>query len=258
MSVLNSWCERLFLFSFTVLITIILLDYKFYFLPINGLWLLLYLFLCIIVTIWITFVNIQKLLQKTTPYDYNLEVNKLYKKLKSVYLLFQTFSSISPTKKTPVKVEEKNEANNSNGSQTPKTEHRSLIDSQMVQSGTVLKTKDVKLTELSIDERIDILVRDIEDKFISRWYNEISKDESFPIESKNLMEGVARRVLQVSVQMDGSKLVCGALVILLKHLKEYRKALKRVNKNGGSIESVYRYEKLNNSLSKTGAPQTKM
>lgn len=240
MSFLNSWCGRLFLLSFTVLITIILLDYKFYFLPINGLWLLLYISMCSIVTIWITFVNIQKLLQKTTPYDYNLEVNKVYKKLKSVYLLFRTFSHTSTTAKTSTKVEEENEANNRNGSQTPKTEHRSLFDSQMVQPASVLKTKDVKLTELSIDERIDILVRDIEEKFISRWYNEISKDESFSTESKILMEGIARRVLQVSIQMDGSKLVCGALVILLKHLKEYRKAIKRVKKNGGSIESVYR------------------
>lgn len=234
MSILNSWCERFFIFSLFILISIFLADLKFYFLPINGLCLFLYVFLIIIFTIWLLCVLIQKLLQINVPFEYDFEKNRKFLKVKQIYKLLQ-----SPfLKSMPQKFVNSSEI----PSQTPNIEGRTVIDSVPIEQPNDKRSFQLNFArkEKSIDERIDILVHDIEQRFISKWYSLISNEDIFPAESKILLEGIVRRILQVSVQLDCSKLVCGALVVLLKHLKEYRRAVKRVNKHGGSIESVYR------------------
>lgn len=49
-----------------------------------------------------------------------------------------------------------------------------------------------------------------------------------------------RRFLQIVVQIDNKKLVHGILIILLKHIKEFRKTEKRQKNSCKSLEDSYR------------------
>lgn len=212
MSTINSWCGRICTLSFTTIITIHLLDYKSNTLPLNGLWLVLYTLIIIISTVWLSCFIIQKLLQQNQVFEYDFDKNAQLRNLRNVCRMIQVpFLKTEPKKVTKVKK-------------------------------IVPEVKSLKC----IDERIELFANDIEQRFISKWYQYVSDEKSFPKESKTLLENVSRRVLQVSVQVDSGKIACGILVILLKHLKEYRKATKRALKTDSNIEDVYRYSHVAN------------
>lgn len=94
----------------------------------------------------------------------------------------------------------------------------------------------------NIDERIDEFVEDVEKRFVANWYREISDDQQFLVETRRLLDEVIRRFLQVVIMVDNKALMQGTLVILLRHIKEFKKSLKRSQKNPGTIgmEDVYR------------------
>ncbi|XP_017781714.1 PREDICTED: uncharacterized protein LOC108566375 isoform X2 [Nicrophorus vespilloides] len=99
-----------------------------------------------------------------------------------------------------------------------------------------------KVQEAKIDDRIDDFVNDIERNYIRKWYTVyVSTDEAFLKESRNLIDIIVRRFLQISTQINSDRLILRILVVLLKHIKEYRRATKRYKSIGGSIESHYRY-----------------
>lgn len=86
------------------------------------------------------------------------------------------------------------------------------------------------------------LALDIDRFFISRWYCNISPDQNFPMESKVFVQEVLTRVTEVALQMNSKSLLHGVLNIFLKHLKEFRRGLKRQDKYKVAIEDVYRYK----------------
>lgn len=88
--------------------------------------------------------------------------------------------------------------------------------------------------------RIQELTNDIDKYFISKWYSNISKDNDFTEESKLFLEEVINRLAEVQLSVNTKVLLHGFLNIYLKHLKEFRRSLKRKEKYSGSIEELYR------------------
>lgn len=99
--------------------------------------------------------------------------------------------------------------------------------------------KRAPLTDL--EERISEFSSDIEKQFVRKWFKHITDDELFCEECRVIIADATRRFLQIVVLVDGKQLLHGVLIVLLKHLKEYRRSRRRCEKNGGSIEQAYRF-----------------
>ncbi|CAH0554955.1 unnamed protein product [Brassicogethes aeneus] len=90
-------------------------------------------------------------------------------------------------------------------------------------------------------EAVKKLAEDIDKYFITKWYRYISVNNDFTAESKCVLEDVLNRLSEVLMQVNSKKLLHGILNIYLKHLKEFRRTLKRKEKYGGEIGELYRY-----------------
>ncbi|KAK5638239.1 hypothetical protein RI129_012534 [Pyrocoelia pectoralis] len=200
----TSWCEKIIILLTLTICGILLLDYKFSVLPIHGIYLFAYLFIILISSSSLTFVLLQKILKNNNSYEYDFDKSRSLKFLAYIYnnILYSQSTERSVLKKPVTKGE-----------------------------------RSIK----SIDERIDILVRDIQVRFILKWYLNVSSDATFLSESKLLIDDVIRRFLQVVVDVNSRKLVHGCSIIFLRHIKEYRKALKRSQRSSGTVEDLYRY-----------------
>lgn len=192
----NSRCSKLFFSSLFALIVIVMLDCYVSLLPFSGIYLFLYLLLVSVISMWSTFVVIQKLLKNNKPLQYKFNNNQFLKILKKV---------------------------------------------------SKMKLEDWKYSEIQqetlkdLEEQIQDFANDLETYFIAKWYRNITCDQTFNTESHKLIKDTTRRFLQVAVMLDGKKLLHGILLLFLKHLKEYRKTVRRSKKNGVSIEDSYRY-----------------
>ncbi|XP_060529839.1 uncharacterized protein LOC132704092 isoform X4 [Cylas formicarius] len=91
------------------------------------------------------------------------------------------------------------------------------------------------------EENIRHLVEDIDRNFISKWYSNISKDMNFIEESKVFIEEVLTRLIEVQLRVNNQSLVNTLLNIYLKHLKEFKRSLKRKEKYKMDIKELYRY-----------------
>ncbi|XP_066248103.1 uncharacterized protein [Euwallacea similis] len=113
----------------------------------------------------------------------------------------------------------------------------------------ILQHVGVTLTKASVAKRpikvnlesIKKLTADIDKYFISYWYCSISEDPSFPTETRVFIEEVLSHLLDTTFKVNPSSLIQGLLNVFLKHLKEFRKSLKRKEKYHMSIEDLYRY-----------------
>lgn len=92
-----------------------------------------------------------------------------------------------------------------------------------------------------VPEKVRRLTEDIEKHFINKWYTNISKDSSFTEESKYLLNDIINRLSEVQLCVGNKFLLHGVLNIYLKHLKEFRRSLKRKEKYDGTVEELYRY-----------------
>lgn len=107
-----------------------------------------------------------------------------------------------------------------------------LFPTEINQSKTIKPDLEIRITEFC---------EDIEKYYIEKWFKHITNDTTFRDESRVMIADVTRRFLQIVVLVDGRKLLHGLLLILLKHLKEFRRSQKRCEKNGCDIEQAYRY-----------------
>lgn len=100
------------------------------------------------------------------------------------------------------------------------------------------KTSNTKIKP-NVDN-VKALSEDIDKYFISKWYSNISHDEEFPKQSKILLEELITRLAEVQISVSNKLLLHGSLNLFLRHLKEFRRSLKRREKYGGKIEELYR------------------
>lgn len=89
-------------------------------------------------------------------------------------------------------------------------------------------------------EKVKALTRDINKYFVSKWYSNISTDKDFTEQSGILIEEIINRLAEVQVCVSNKLLLHGSLNIFLRHLKEFRRSLKRKEKYEGKIEELYR------------------
>lgn len=100
---------------------------------------------------------------------------------------------------------------------------------------------DIPLTEREREKIMDA-IREIDVKCIEIWYKNISTDKSFPNEAQDLLDKFLTRLVLKANLIDKIKLVNKLANILLLHLKEYRRALRRVEKGAASsVEEAYKY-----------------
>ncbi|XP_030766630.1 uncharacterized protein LOC115890525 isoform X2 [Sitophilus oryzae] len=92
------------------------------------------------------------------------------------------------------------------------------------------------------------LTSELDTYFISKWYVDISKDSNFPNESRAFMEEVLTRLIDVQLQVNNKQVLHGVLNIFLRHLKEFRRSVKRREKYNCAIEDLYRYSHLCSTL----------
>ncbi|KAJ8914549.1 hypothetical protein NQ315_010013 [Exocentrus adspersus] len=94
-------------------------------------------------------------------------------------------------------------------------------------------------------DRVQKLTSDIDKYFISKWYDNVSNDDGFTEEKE-----VISRLAEVQLAVNNKVLLHGSLNIYLRHLKEFRRSLKRKEKYSGSIEELYRYSHICSSSTK--------
>lgn len=106
-----------------------------------------------------------------------------------------------------------------------------------------IRTKLPKLhvpTTKPID--IDSLVADVDKRFISSWYSYIGNDNTFTNETRLLLRGVITKLLHDLNKFNSKRFIHGVLLVYLRHVREYRKAMERIRcKEAHSLEEAYRH-----------------
>lgn len=201
----NTWFGRVFFSSLFAMVVMFALDCRYKMLPFNGILLLVYLIFVVLLAMWGTSVLIQRLLKTNKPFEYDFSTGRS----KHVKKVFDYLDKL------------KNERG---------------VASEAIEE-TIMREN-----QKNIDERIDEFVRDVEKRFVENWYREISDNQEFLVETRQLLDEVIRRFLQVVVMIDNKALMQGILMILLRHVKEFKKSLKRSQKSPGTIgiEDLYR------------------
>lgn len=95
----------------------------------------------------------------------------------------------------------------------------------------------------TVDGRVHFMTTEVSKNFIASWYKSLVNphDDPFQEESKVLLDGFFKRLLLVIPFVDTDKLIVEYLAVVLRHLKEYRRAKKRVIKQeSGNVEEFYR------------------
>lgn len=99
-------------------------------------------------------------------------------------------------------------------------------------------------------EKVKALTQDINKYFISKWFLNVSHDQEFTQQSEILLEELIGRLAEVQICVSNKLLLHGGLNLFLRHLKEFRRSLKRKEKYGGHIEELYRYSHMCSNGSK--------
>lgn len=200
-------CSKILFALFTTLFILFLVDYYFTIVFFNGTFLFAYLSCIITLTILLTTALIQHVLKLNKPIDYDSK-KKYLESIRCTYSYY--FHKKAIDENTNIE----------------KVSSEDLLD---------------EINNANIDVRIQEFICDIKERFILNWYKEISDDEQFLKETEQLLDEIIRRFLQIVIAVDNRALIQGILTILLKHIKEFKKATKRSQKNGICIEDAYRY-----------------
>lgn len=88
---------------------------------------------------------------------------------------------------------------------------------------------------------VDNIIREINVDCIDVWYKNISTDKAFPNEAQTLLKILLRKIFEKANSIDKIKLANKLADVVLLHLKEYRRALRRVEKGTcKNLEEAYR------------------
>lgn len=82
---------------------------------------------------------------------------------------------------------------------------------------------------------------DIDRFFIEKWFIYISNDKLFNEECRVILEEVLQKIFQVQLGLEKEVLLQAILNLYLKHLKEFKRSLKRQEKYEGKVSDLFRY-----------------
>ncbi|XP_018403683.1 PREDICTED: uncharacterized protein LOC108780463 [Cyphomyrmex costatus] len=107
------------------------------------------------------------------------------------------------------------------------------LESSVNEESLLTRKKKLNVTEMT---------REINAKYIEIWYRDISNDRSFSNETQDLLNKFLTRLVWKASLVDKIKVINKLANVLLLHLKEYRRALRRVEKGAAtSVEEAYKY-----------------
>ncbi|CAG4987370.1 unnamed protein product [Colias eurytheme] len=103
------------------------------------------------------------------------------------------------------------------------------------------KLKPTELKEYDTNE-ISVITTVLERKLVSSWYiHYISQEISFPFACKQLLDQMVSKAFQICNKIETKDVYVHICAVLVSHIKEYRKAIKRQEKTPSeSIETLYK------------------
>ncbi|XP_015118262.1 uncharacterized protein LOC107041948 [Diachasma alloeum] len=91
------------------------------------------------------------------------------------------------------------------------------------------------------DSTISKLISEIDEKYIATWYDSITPEKTFRNESKHLLKQLFRKISRKLSRVSEIRLTHKLTDVLLLHLKEYRRSLRRIEKGSSKdLEEAYR------------------
>ncbi|XP_011631854.1 uncharacterized protein LOC105423696 isoform X1 [Pogonomyrmex barbatus] len=186
-----------------------------------------------IISIWLSCCLLRLTLKANSPIMLKFMNNWIYKKLIGDLSL-----DSSEDKDEDIKITCKNNSDSPNSLNSVQKDSAKCENN--VTSSDICKNKIplAKRKKLSITN----MTREINAKCIAIWYKNISNDKSFPDEAQDLLSKFLTRIIWKANLIDKIKLINKLANVLLLHLKEYRRALRRVEKGTAvSVEEAYKY-----------------
>ncbi|XP_034183059.2 uncharacterized protein LOC117605635 isoform X1 [Osmia lignaria lignaria] len=193
----------------------------------------------IIMSVWLSCFLLQLTLKTNSPLKIKLLHNWLYQKLANSLKLHK------PEKKDDSNSESENKAKSSNINFVQITNEKKTGNVSKIKK---LHDKTVKSGAKSIslrkkkNEELNNLVKEIHLKCINAWYKSISNEKSFPTEAQELLRKLLTKLFYKISSIDKVVLTHKLSNVFLLHLKEYYRALRRVEKGTApNIEEAFKY-----------------
>ncbi|XP_050445483.1 uncharacterized protein LOC126848556 [Cataglyphis hispanica] len=181
-----------------------------------------------ILSIWLSCCLLRLTLKASSPIALDFMNKWIYKRLMS-HLNFL----IDKDKITEIIHKSDNQKNLNSLQEASVTRNNNAITQDSCKNDIPLtKRKEINLTDI---------IREIDAKCIEIWYKNISNDKSFPNEAQDLLSKFLTKLVLKASLIDKIKLGNKLANILVLHLKEYRRALRRVEKGAFSMEEAYKY-----------------
>ncbi|KAK9293944.1 hypothetical protein QLX08_011280 [Tetragonisca angustula] len=185
----------------------------------------------IILSVWLSCFLFQLALKANRPLNIKFLNNWLHKKILNSLKLHDSENESECNNKYENAVEVNKDANSTQVSAV-KQKHKTKSTS----SGKDISAKRKRAIE------IHNLVKEINLKCINIWYKSISDDTSFPNEAQELLKKLLTKLFHKISLIDKIKLTHKLFNVFLLHLKEYHRALRRVEKGTASnIEEAFKY-----------------
>nr|XP_033184107.1 uncharacterized protein LOC117153820 [Bombus vancouverensis nearcticus] len=186
----------------------------------------------IILSVWLSCFLFQVALKANRPLNIRFVNNWLYNKFVNNLKL-----QIDSKEKSECISKYENEVRtnkNTNSTQVSKEKRKEKVVIRSSGKDTSLKRKRAV--------EIYNLVTEINLKCIKVWYKSISDDKSFPNEAQELLKKLLTKLFHKISLIDKIKLTHKLFNVFLLHLKEYQRALRRVEKGTApNIEEAFRY-----------------
>ncbi|XP_076473297.1 uncharacterized protein LOC117153820 [Bombus vancouverensis nearcticus] len=186
----------------------------------------------IILSVWLSCFLFQVALKANRPLNIRFVNNWLYNKFVNNLKL-----QIDSKEKSECISKYQNEVRtnkNTNSTQVSKEKRKEKVVIRSSGKDTSLKRKRAV--------EIYNLVTEINLKCIKVWYKSISDDKSFPNEAQELLKKLLTKLFHKISLIDKIKLTHKLFNVFLLHLKEYQRALRRVEKGTApNIEEAFRY-----------------
>ncbi|XP_012258874.2 uncharacterized protein LOC105687643 [Athalia rosae] len=236
-----SWSNRILLTStISILICLILQVYVAQ-LSVSTPMVISWAILIITLSIWLSCVALRLILKANSPLIIQ-PFNKWLQLLVSVYIKHdlqltqqQQSEIIKDAENTNIKPLSTTASNND---QKPNNEDSSSNGTFQKITNQNKDSSSTFMARINLDETVD----EIDSKFINVWYQNVSNDETFCSEAKLLLKNLLDRVNHQLNNVDQIEVVRKIGNVLLLHLKEYRRSLRRLEKGTVTdIEEAYRY-----------------
>lgn len=222
-----SWLNKvLLLFCIGSIFLCLIIQQWILFAPIPIYILLSWIAFVTIVSIWFSCFLLRFTLKRTMPINIEFINKWIYKRL-------QRYIEVESSKAT-----EKHKISKS-VNKCDNNKYKKVINPENSQQRNGLSNEDFLTKRKMIN--VDNIMKEINLDCIEIWYKNISTDKAFPNEAHTLLKMLLIRIFKRASKVDKVKLANKLADVVLLHLKEYRRAVRRVEKGTSTnLEEAYR------------------